>query len=486
MLFPLFSFKKILSFFFTDEYDKHPNEVVKNEELTYNNNGGISLMGNHRQTINRSKIFLFNLMPEQLSFIALTLAIVFILNYLLIVQSKFIAPCISLKQQSHTESSQRSRSKSDEYDDGSVDLMECDRNNKKLASIAHRGTLQQYQRHQTVNYVNKTLPKVTLSKLNIKQCSIGHTTIINNTKMFKISTKTTTNTTATIAATIKYKNNANFNINSMCGPFTSLQHRFNKKNVTITTPTDTKTDIITINNTADTKYKIQQKYDIITLRKVFNSFYEKKMKSTEHSISKTKLMMTQITMLIEPTTMNYSKTWIFVHNLNTIKNRILERYDDDYTIHELIAIYANYGIHTVAINEQQLQLQKQQLQQRQKHLLHCITNYSNAFAVVNNNTTNSDKIITNNNKNEKNIFKINHNIHSCNNVNTIDKCNCKFSLEHHTDCIRYSNNNDKLQLNSIINIKQTDHDDNVDQLATKQLICTYTKCATIVNRFCHR
>jgi hypothetical protein len=28
--------------FFPDEYDKHPNEVLKNEELTYNTNGGSS------------------------------------------------------------------------------------------------------------------------------------------------------------------------------------------------------------------------------------------------------------------------------------------------------------------------------------------------------------------------------------------------------------------------------------------------------------
>lgn len=75
--------------FFPDEYDKHPNEVVKNEELTYNNNGGFSLMRTNRRSTDESTSFLFSWMPQQLSFIALTLSLVFFLNYLFVIQSIF-------------------------------------------------------------------------------------------------------------------------------------------------------------------------------------------------------------------------------------------------------------------------------------------------------------------------------------------------------------------------------------------------------------
>lgn len=73
----------------SDEYDKHPNEVVKNEELTYNNNGGFSLMRTNRRHADDSTTFLFSWMPPQLSFIVLTLSLVFFLNYLFVIQSIF-------------------------------------------------------------------------------------------------------------------------------------------------------------------------------------------------------------------------------------------------------------------------------------------------------------------------------------------------------------------------------------------------------------
>lgn len=64
--------------------------MVKNEELTYNKNAGFSLMGTKRRhTISNSTLFLFNWMPQQLSFIVLTLSLVFLLNYLSIIQSIF-------------------------------------------------------------------------------------------------------------------------------------------------------------------------------------------------------------------------------------------------------------------------------------------------------------------------------------------------------------------------------------------------------------
>lgn len=86
---PLFFFCLSIDHF-TDEYDKHPNEVVKNEELTYNNNGGFSLMGTkRRQTISYPPSFLFNWMPQQLSYIVLAMSIVFFLNYLSMIQSIF-------------------------------------------------------------------------------------------------------------------------------------------------------------------------------------------------------------------------------------------------------------------------------------------------------------------------------------------------------------------------------------------------------------
>ncbi|XP_055311422.1 beclin-1-like protein A isoform X2 [Sitodiplosis mosellana] len=74
----------------TNEYDKHPNEVVKNEELTYNNNGGFSLMRTNRRSVDNSTSFLFSWMPQQLSFIVLTLSLVFFLNYLFVIQSIFV------------------------------------------------------------------------------------------------------------------------------------------------------------------------------------------------------------------------------------------------------------------------------------------------------------------------------------------------------------------------------------------------------------
>lgn len=76
----------------TDEYDKHPNEVVKNEELTYNNNAaGFSVMMrrsrvHHTSTLNGAIIF--NWMPPQMIFILMTLSIIYLLNYLLLWQSK--------------------------------------------------------------------------------------------------------------------------------------------------------------------------------------------------------------------------------------------------------------------------------------------------------------------------------------------------------------------------------------------------------------
>lgn len=63
--------------------------MVKNEELTYNNNGGISLMGPRaRHTDQTHTSFLFSWMPPQLIFILITLSIVFLINYLTILQTK--------------------------------------------------------------------------------------------------------------------------------------------------------------------------------------------------------------------------------------------------------------------------------------------------------------------------------------------------------------------------------------------------------------
>lgn len=79
-----FSFSRIRS----DEYDKHPNEVVKNEELTYNNNAGHSLMGSRARFSRLTYAsFLFSWMPQQLLFILLALCIVFLINYLSIFES---------------------------------------------------------------------------------------------------------------------------------------------------------------------------------------------------------------------------------------------------------------------------------------------------------------------------------------------------------------------------------------------------------------
>lgn len=74
----------------SDEYDKHPNEVVKNEELTYNNNGGFSLMRSKRRSADKFTTFLFNWMPQQLSFIVLTLSLVLFINYMFVIQSIFV------------------------------------------------------------------------------------------------------------------------------------------------------------------------------------------------------------------------------------------------------------------------------------------------------------------------------------------------------------------------------------------------------------
>ncbi|XP_031640107.1 hybrid signal transduction histidine kinase E [Contarinia nasturtii] len=80
----------------TSEYDKHPNEVVKNEELTYNNNAGSSLMRANRRSADNYTSFLFSWMPQQLSFIVLTLSLVFFLNYTFVIQSMFVPNLIHI------------------------------------------------------------------------------------------------------------------------------------------------------------------------------------------------------------------------------------------------------------------------------------------------------------------------------------------------------------------------------------------------------
>lgn len=66
----------------SDEYDKHPNEVVKNEELTYNSNAGFSsLRPTFRLTIASGW------MPQQLFFVLFTVALVIIINYILATQT---------------------------------------------------------------------------------------------------------------------------------------------------------------------------------------------------------------------------------------------------------------------------------------------------------------------------------------------------------------------------------------------------------------
>lgn len=103
----------------TDEYDKHPNEVVKNEELTYNNNGGFSLKRINRRSEVNSTSFLFSWMPQQLSFIVLTLSLVFFLNYLFVIHSVF-APNLIRVIRCKIPASTNAESETFELDNGTM------------------------------------------------------------------------------------------------------------------------------------------------------------------------------------------------------------------------------------------------------------------------------------------------------------------------------------------------------------------------------
>lgn len=373
---------------------------------------------------------------------------------MLIVQSKF-TPCITLQQlkdDSLNTAKNTCESNNEKEESGDDDGMECDADNQKSASEPKQ---KQTATETAVcaSDVNKIMPIAsaasTLNKQNeTKKCSTGHTALTENKTKFMKTSRSADEADAATATATTNNNNYNYNNNLTCGPLSALKHhhRLINKNVTNSTPTDTKTDIIAINTTSktttDTNYKIQ-KYDIITLRKVFNSFndgQQRQLKSVTKNASVARQVLTTM-MLTEPTI-------ILVHNLNeTMKNRICARYDD--VVHTNRAGLASVVVDDVA---------------NTRNLFNCIINENDAFAVVS--TTNSDKTTNNN----KNTFKINHIMRSCNNVNITIKCNCKLSLEN-TTCIRHriNNINGKLQQNSIIRVKMAEDD--------KQLTCTYTKCA---------